>query len=251
MVRTYCRVSIAALAALAVATASSPDAGGQAPDRETEAPKPAVVLDTTGFWRVHNVLKPPVVATDDGLKPVLHGVAWLDWETPEPAADWQQAGFDDGGWLRGPALVACRTPYLAQVCLRGKVTVTDPSKVAGLRLSVGYYGGAVAWVNGTEIGRANLPAGRLAGGALAEGYPLEVFVDRNDKLLFWTGGTACRPATRDAESVCASGRSRWTCRRGCCERASTSSLSGLSARRTTRSWTRRRPSPPWAGRGTT
>jgi len=182
MVRMICRVSIAALAALAAAAPFSRAADEAAADA---APARAVVLDTTGFWRVHNVLKPPVVDADGGLKAVLHAARWLNWETPEPPAGWQQADYDDGGWLRGPALVACRTPYLAQVCLRGKVTVTDPSAVAGLRLSVRYYGGAIAWVNGREVGRAHVAKTSGGDAAMAEGYSREVFVSDKGDLLSW------------------------------------------------------------------
>jgi len=164
------------------AMAQGQDAAGAG---DAAAPKAAVILDTTGFWRVHNTLKPPVVETADGLKPILHAPGWLTWDTPEPAEGWQGADFDDGNWLRGPALIGCRTPYLSRLCLRGKFTMTDPAQVGRLRLSVGYYGGAIAWVNGQEVGRAHRPPGDRGVTALAEGYTREVFVNDKGGLLFW------------------------------------------------------------------
>ena len=48
----------------------------------------AIVLDTTGFWRLHHTLKPPVVQTDEGLVTVLAvGQRWLHEQTPEPPTD--------------------------------------------------------------------------------------------------------------------------------------------------------------------
>lgn len=45
------------------------------------APPRVVVLDTTGFWRMHNQLSPPVVDSADGPKGVMLKSAWLDEST--------------------------------------------------------------------------------------------------------------------------------------------------------------------------
>ena len=103
--------------------------------------RPVVVLDTEGVWRAHQTLNPPVIEMADGMKPVLVNQKWLNWETPAPPADWTKVELDDSAWLRGPARIACRTAYLARLCLRGRFTVTDPAKVGDLRLAVGYHGG--------------------------------------------------------------------------------------------------------------
>ena len=142
----------------------------------------AVILDTTGFWRLHHTLRPPVIQMPDGLKPVLIR-KWLDRPAPPPPANWHAVGFDDSTWLRGPARIVCRTPYLARACVRGYFEVTDAAKVADLALSVGYHGGVVVRVNGLEVGRAHLPAGELADDALAEPYPREAFVNSAGGLL--------------------------------------------------------------------
>ena len=84
---------------------------GAPPAAAPKAASPAVILDTSGFWRMYHVLKPPVAALDEGLKPALTGIKWLDWETPRPAADWMTPGFDDSSWARLPLRRAAATPY--------------------------------------------------------------------------------------------------------------------------------------------
>ena len=157
------------------------------------ASAPVVVLDTTGFWRMHHTVKGPVVDMDGTLTTVVPtgsaGRAAPFYEgllapaTPAPPEDWRMPGFDDSGWGRGPARRACRAPHLARLCLRGKFTVSDPAKVKGLTLSVGYHGGAVVSVNGTELARQHVPAGPLGADTVAEAYPLDVYVNAGGKLL--------------------------------------------------------------------
>jgi hypothetical protein len=139
-----------------------------------------IVLDTTGFWRMCHVMGPPVVRTDSGLKPLLLGASWVDGETPSPPAQWTEPGFDDHRWARGPARLACLTPYLARLCLRGKFTVTDLTKVRDLALTVSFHGGAIAYVNGQEVARAHVPPGAPG---LAEDYPGDVFLTKRGALL--------------------------------------------------------------------
>jgi hypothetical protein len=138
-----------------------------------------VVLDTQSVWHAWNVLKPPVVQLDGGLKTITSTHEWLDRETPAAPADWTRPEFDDSTWLRGSAVRTCQTSYLADLCLRARFEVTDPEKVKDLKLSAAYYGGAIVYVNGVEVGRANLPKEGAGPAALAEGYPPEAFV--NDK----------------------------------------------------------------------
>ena len=146
------------------------------------SPARAVVLDTTGFWRLYHRFRPPVIQLDAGLKTVRINT-WLDYATAEPEKGWQAAGFDDSTWLRGPARIVCRTPYASHIAIRGTFGVTDPAKVADLRLTVAYYGGIVVTVNGVEVARQHVPEGPLGAKSLAEPYPREAFVSQRGKLL--------------------------------------------------------------------
>jgi hypothetical protein len=147
------------------------------------------ILDATSSWRVHNTLKPPTVAADDGPKPLTYNVPWIDSPTPPPPSDWMKPDFDDSAWVRGPIIqvwnlgVTCQTPYLARLCMRGKFMVVAPELVQGLTLSLSYYGGAVIYLNGVEIARHDMSAGKVDDATLAKAYPLEAFVDENQDLL--------------------------------------------------------------------
>ncbi|HUT56458.1 MAG TPA: glycoside hydrolase domain-containing protein [Phycisphaerae bacterium] len=144
---------------------------------------PAVVLDTFGFWRIHQTFRPPVCETDAGVQPYVQGPAWLNQHTAPPPAGWTTPDFDDGGWLRGAVGTSGPTPYLARLCLRGKFEVTDPAKVKDLSLSMDYHGGVIVYVNGTELTRAHLPAGPVEDKTLAASYPLDVYVTKDGDLL--------------------------------------------------------------------
>jgi hypothetical protein len=132
---------------------------------------------------MHHTLKPPIIQTADGLTSPTFGTRFLDLPTAPPAADWASPDFDDSGWARAVALRACKTPYLARLCLRGKFEVTDPAKVADLRLTVGYYGGAIVQVNGQEVARADLPTGVAGDNALADPYSVEAYVLPDGSLM--------------------------------------------------------------------
>jgi hypothetical protein len=170
---------------VAVSIFSQAGAGASAsPPKPLPASRPAaaVVLDTSGFWRMHITLIPPVIDSNEGPKPTLFKQAWLDTETVAPPANWARADFDDANWTRAPATRASRTPYLERLCLRGRFEVTDAAKVRGLRVSVGYHGGAIVYLNGSEVARANVPPaeGRAP---LAEPYPAEAFVLPSGEII--------------------------------------------------------------------
>ena len=167
------------------------DAGQPAPARPgpgataPAGPDRTVVLDTTSFWRMHHTLKPPVIQLDGGPEAVdlrwhhgdriLNAFLWASRETPPPPKRWTEVEFDDTTWLRGPARMSCLTPFLARLCMRGKFTVTNPSKTGDLQLSVTYRGGVIVYLNGKEVARHDL--GRPVRGTelLARGYPAAAF----------------------------------------------------------------------------
>ncbi len=84
----------------------------------------------------------------------------MSYQTPAAAADWMKPEFDDRFWHRGPLTLVPKTALLSRACLRGKFTVTDPAAVKGLWLSATYHGGIIVYVNGKEVHREHVGAGR-------------------------------------------------------------------------------------------
>ncbi|HUW55493.1 MAG TPA: glycoside hydrolase domain-containing protein [Planctomycetota bacterium] len=182
---------IALLTALLVLSADLP--AQQKPPAGNET----VILDTSGAWRLHYTWKPPVVKTAGGIQPGEQKTGiWMNRETPGPPDGWLSPDFDDSGWVRLPGMPFPpifpdyakfedvnfgfsrndgSSPYLAHLAMRGKFEVTDPSKVKGLTLSLGYRGGVVVYVNGKEAARGHMPAGTVRPDTLAEDYPAEAF----------------------------------------------------------------------------
>jgi len=143
-----------------------------------------VVLDTYGFWRIHQTLRPPVIQEADGrVRQVLFGYEWLDCETPEPPAGWTEVDFDDSSWLRAPSHMACHTPYLAVLRMRGYFLLDDPAEAGDLVLSLSFHGGAVVFLNGVEVARRFVPAARATGEPYAEPYPVDAFVTADGRVL--------------------------------------------------------------------
>lgn len=154
-----CMATFAAMAAAQATEAKSDDS--------------VVILDTRGFWRIFQTMAPPLVDGNNGLEPLLRKVPYLDQATPLPQGDWAAVDYDDSRWARMPALRAMRTPYLSRLYLRGRFAVDNPAQVKDLTLSVDFYGGAIVYVNGKEVAREGLPAGKSP--ELAQSYPLEAF----------------------------------------------------------------------------
>lgn len=81
----------------------------------------------------------------------------------EPAPDWRTLAFDESGWLAGPGGFgygdnddATVIPPVMSVFLRKKFTIVDKTKIESGVLSVDYDDGFIAYLNGTEIARANI-----------------------------------------------------------------------------------------------
>jgi hypothetical protein len=89
----------------------------------------------------------------------------------DPGPAWATLGFDDGAWPAGAAELGAGdgdettvvpVPAGAAVLFRHRFTVADAAAVASLALSVRRDDGVVLYLNGTEIGRDNLPDGPVA-----------------------------------------------------------------------------------------
>lgn len=84
----------------------------------------------------------------------------------EPASTWRTLAFNDSGWLLGAggfgyadeddATAIPFPPGVMSVFMRKKFTVIDKAAIENGVLSVDYDDGFVAYLNGTEIARANM-----------------------------------------------------------------------------------------------
>lgn len=182
-------LSIAALAALLAGAAAGPARAGE-----------LVVLGKQTLFRAHLLFRTPVVITPEGeiktaLSPVWNkrkqkGPSPLaQYQSPLPPADWKSAAFDDVIWPRRAAPVEVQPTSAtgrskaarhsatrsSVVCLRGRFHVADPGRVRDLKLSLEYVGGAAVYLNGKELKRGHLPAGKLAPETLAEKYPDDLY----------------------------------------------------------------------------
>lgn len=91
-------------------------------------------------------------------------------EASTPANAWRDLSFNDASWISSPAPFSygeglSGTPLndmsgvYSCIFIRKKFNVADPSAPQGLRLDVRIDDGFVAWINGTEVFRYNVPAG--------------------------------------------------------------------------------------------
>ncbi len=173
-------------AAAAEATAATPAAGN--PSAEGR-----LILDEGSLWRGWIAWMPAVCRDKDGK--TVPARVWnpLGISSTPPPESWVKPDFDDSAWFywREPRSRRTikdgdsempvydmgqygiqRSIYIGQRCFRGKFEVKDPAKVGGLSLSVGFRGGAVAYLNGAEVGRSHLPPeGELSPDVPADDYP--------------------------------------------------------------------------------
>jgi len=110
-----------------------------------------------------------------------------------PPADWAAAGFDDGTWpcqllgrlspgRLGNSAYNMNSLMFRAVYYRTCFRVPAPARAKDLTVSIRYRGGARILVNGTEIARGHLPAGKLDENSHAEDYPHEAYLAADDEL---------------------------------------------------------------------
>ena len=103
--------------------------------------------------------------------------------SPFPADRWHALDFYDRDWIRHPGPFYAPYRRLALICLRGRFEVTDPAKAGDLTLTLKFQGGAAAYVNGQEVGRAFMPEGPISNTTPARDYPIETYVMADGKPL--------------------------------------------------------------------
>jgi len=129
--------------------------------------------------------------------------------TPDPAS-WRTPGFDDSSWLAGQGAFFYEnqpgggTSYTgntdltdmfggySSVFLRRTFVVNNVNDLSELQLSGVSDDGFLAWINGTNIARFNMPDGEIpfdgiSLGALAEPVPVETFTIANPRSFLVTG----------------------------------------------------------------
>ncbi|GAB3122190.1 fibrinogen-like YCDxxxxGGGW domain-containing protein [Glaciibacter psychrotolerans] len=127
----------------------------------------------------------PAQPVDPNVDLITTGADW-QWRfdsAPWPS-DWNAPAFDDSAWASGAAVLGWGTagqstdisvgapasrPLSAQ--FRRSFDVADPSALLTAQVSVIANDGVVVYLNGTEIGRANMPAGPLTQNSYANAAP--------------------------------------------------------------------------------
>jgi len=165
------------------------------------------ILNTGSYWRCCLVRGTDLVRTAEGKlvpvhphEPTKRGYTTVNGKRKRirilapfsasrvwggPPSEWRETDFDDNAWprLKGPFLIGkYKTPQFGYrstplLCVRGRFRVSNPSGAGDLKLSVGYHGGIIVYVNGKEVFRRHVPEGKLKPDTPAEEYSKDVFVD--------------------------------------------------------------------------
>jgi len=139
----------------------------------------ATAVDSTGLC---STSAPVVITVAPALVPSRADWKYLD-DGSEPAAAWVTAGFDDSGWSNGVAQIGFgegdettvlrRFSELTETSIityyfRHTFPVSDPAAITGLTVRLLRDDGGIAYLNGTEIFRSNLPLGPVNSTTLAQ-----------------------------------------------------------------------------------
>ncbi|PCJ57379.1 MAG: hypothetical protein COA79_16050 [Planctomycetota bacterium] len=134
--------------------------------------------------------------------------------TKDLPSNWMQVDFDDSGWINRAGLtfvngdhrVTLRSSLayirgvdyfpaeMGLLALRGTFTVIDPKKINSLICNLSFRGGYVLYLNGKEIKREFLPAGKISQQTPSSDYDLNAFIAKSKRgrlgaLAFYTHAT--------------------------------------------------------------
>ncbi|HTD66300.1 MAG TPA: hypothetical protein VK846_07200, partial [Candidatus Limnocylindria bacterium] len=97
-------------------------------------------------------------------------------EASTPQTAWRAIVFDDSTWTSGNAPIGYGEPDIVlpavptatlSVYHRKTFVISDPAQITRLDLTIRIDDGFVAWINGVQVGRTNVPDGELAWNAAA------------------------------------------------------------------------------------
>ena len=132
---------------------------------------------------------------------ISEGSAW-NWrfDATAPPADWRDPEFDDSEWPTGSAVLGFGTPDLSTdigvgapsprplaAQFRQEFNIDDASAIAEGGVTVIADDGVVVYVNGTEVGRSNLPTGPISSSTYATAAPT-AFTAANSPAVFVVPG---------------------------------------------------------------
>lgn len=139
----------------------------------------ASAASSTADAAAPSTLLPPAVPTVQVLLPFGSDWRYFD-QAIAPPLGWQLPGFDDSAWSQGPAqlgygdgdeatVIQSGAPGAAPLaaCFRRELVLSAPSSLVAPRLRLVCDDGAVAYVNGVEVGRFNLHNGGVGAGSPA------------------------------------------------------------------------------------
>ncbi len=165
---------------------------------ESSQPDAMQVLGDQSFWRFHAAWRTPATVAGGkydlggGYTVAESGTRWIrdsfTLPTPPPPDGWTATDFDDSTWARyvGPPFSGYGQGKAAEVyllCGRIRFGVADPARVKQLELNLTYRGGAVVYLNGSEVARGHLPSSKIEPLTLAADYPKDASFGPKGKPL--------------------------------------------------------------------
>ncbi|MDP9847190.1 fibrinogen-like YCDxxxxGGGW domain-containing protein [Streptosporangium lutulentum] len=132
-------------------------------------------IDTAG----NRSASTPVLRVESTTNLVASNATWRwVYDGVDQGTAWRAPGFDDSSWPTGAAklgfgddedtvIPAGTTPRPMTAYFRSTIEVADPASYQELTIDLVRDDGAVIYINGTEVGRDNLPAGDVSYGTAA------------------------------------------------------------------------------------
>ena len=92
------RLAVSLLVGLWIFPPAGAEGAGLSASQPASGPARIVALDTTGFWRMHQTQKPPVVRAEGSLRPLLLKAACVDGETAPWGFQGEIRNITAGSW---------------------------------------------------------------------------------------------------------------------------------------------------------